>query len=46
MWDTIKKEDNSDVIAHGEETAESVVNMDNMLKEAAEPKQSKKVYTA
>lgn len=46
MSDMIKKEDNSGVIAHGEETAESVVKMDNMLKEAAEPKQNEKVYTA
>lgn len=46
MSDMIKKKDNSDVIAHGEETTESVVKMDNMLKEAADPKQSEKVYTA
>lgn len=43
MSDTIKNEDNSDVIAHGEETAESVVKMSNMLKKAAEPKQREKV---
>lgn len=46
MSDMIKKEENSDVIAHGEETTESVVKMDNVLKEAAEPKQSENVYTA
>lgn len=46
MTDMINKEDNSDVIGHGEETAKPVVKMENMLKDAAEPSQSKEVNTA
>lgn len=43
MSDMIKKEDNSDAIAQGGETAESVVKWTT---ETAELKQNKKVYTA
>lgn len=46
MSDMINKEDNSDVIGHGEETAKPVLKMENTLKEAAEPSQSEEVYTA
>lgn len=42
----INKEDNSDVIGHGEETVKPVVKVENTLKEAAEPSQSEEVYTA
>lgn len=45
MSDMINKEDNSDVIGHGEETAKSLVKMENTLKEAATPRQREEVYT-
>ena len=46
MSDMINKEDNSDVIGCGEQTAKPVVKMENTLKEAAKPSQSEEVYTA
>lgn len=41
MSDTINREDNTDVIGHGEETAKPVVEVENVLGEAAEPGQSR-----
>lgn len=44
MSDMINKEDNSDVIGHGEETAKSLLEMENTLKEAATPRETEEVY--
>lgn len=46
MSDMINKEDNSDVIGHGEETAKPVVKMENTLKESAELNRSEEVCAA
>lgn len=46
MLDMINREDNHDVIGHGEGTAKPVVKMENTLKEAAEPSHSEEVYIA
>lgn len=46
MSDMINREDNTDVIGHGEETAKPVVEVENVLGEAAEPGQSGGICTA
>lgn len=42
----INEEDDIDVMGRGEETAEPVVNVQNLLREAAEPSQREGPHTA